>query len=1777
MMNVNTTFRVDYHQIVHDEDEQKTFEPESDYAFNGEAPTQSVAPNESISHQYSDDGTEGTNDIDGRTAKAASGPLAIISKQLAILFDDFKKRQLCEAYKAQQMAHENYINENPSMRVFYRAIHSGINSLFFGLFTLSGGLVERNKNRISDRAVQGVSMLADGAKCIPEPISATIVPVILKALCAGGQTVLDQSQSNRMVAAANIVLDPDIGKEEARRTAIKLCAIYEYQLKLLTEEGADKLGRFACATFTDFLTSGQLVPDVPLHEQFVALLQDRERGLWDKVKNLIPSQVEKRKWNWACQLFQYFRIDTEELPTYPSTEKRWYASELFSQCGIITEEGNYFISETHKWGVYGFRPGSREKANELGMQLCLQPPIEFQWNPQFHKSVHIQEDFVLDEELQKSGKSDPRIESVAADVKILRTEMEEFRNERLVRRNSLNTCSRRVRKGLKTFYRTGERGVIRLAFSSRELKITTSYVQLALVQEESSFKKDEQLKDEQPIHAIKKPVELEKLFELQHPEKNTPCQKLLILGRAGIGKSTLCQKITQLWATETEGLWNDHFQYLFLIPLRNLTENRYPHGKHRLENILLGECFQPQDREGELHLLYDIREVLKHHSNQVLLILDGYDEKIQMPPNIHRLLFESSDLGAHMIVTSRPYGTEAIKNKMDATLENMGFNNQHIETYISNYFGENHRVNLFDFIRERRDLITMAHVPLLLEMLCILWEEKGEKIEALTMVELYQGFVDYGFRYYFSRQKEQARLNGNRLSKSEAKKHTEQKKLSLALGKMALVGMKEGGQSLISSRLIRDSLNTLDVRVEEIYASGFVKAAEGNDKDWKPSEFIHFSFQEYFAALYLAMGGSAAYREVMKTHKYQTHMQLVWIMCAGLLGSRRLGETNDKNCHERVEEFFRTLHEEPKDLAGKYHNRLCILCLNACVDRGRLYNKIEEKFKVLSTLRKWIEKHLNFEPNCGEVSMQLDFSTDSKCFSVMKHPLILQNLKVRLTCKDHRGYYTYNNAPYFVEIGSAAVPALIEALKNLEESCSERIEKALGKIGADAVPALIEVLQDPTPFLKLRALKALKNMRLEAREAIPALIEALENSTLDVKLCIVEMLKEIGLGSEAREAVPALIEALKNADGWFSPRLEKALGEIGADAVTALIEVLQDPTPFLKLRALKALKNMRLEAREAIPALIEALENSTLDVKLCIMEMLGEMGLEAREAIPFLINALGSSHPSVTIEIVKTLGKIGPGAEKAVPSLINLLNTPKNSGWEVMLTLNKIGSAAVPDLIDASKSQNLHIREGAMFVLGMMGVAKEEVVPVLIDALAFSPFLSKLWERRRDIRPQAAWLLGEIVEREGSEAEKAKQALIHTVIKSSSDMEPSWNTIKAAVKALVKIRQEKEALIILDGLLKKQKLCGIFPEDKQKPIKMIECLGEIGLIAAPTLIEILKNRIESKHVDFDVAEAALKALVRIGECDKRADFVAEEKPIFRDELKHFMEHMLWTQQLWDQKKKGFMQLLFGSNPPISIAIEYLVVLGPVAVPALVLALKNSRGSIRCKILQSLEQIGPGAKEAVPAITEVLKDQSGEIKIRIMAAEVLGKIGSEKAIPNLIEALEDSCLHVGEKAAKALGEIGSEAKNAIPALIEFSKYFSNNNYPHIMIKSVIVRALIKIGPTEEAIPIFIEALEVGSHWMPLSEIVDALEKSIEYEPLLKYAADSNNQKAYTIFVQKAIKNNHPVFLNEEGNQRHIICGRNRIFANLSEKEEKRIKKGLSKAFKKELNNSNCVIM
>ncbi|OQV07898.1 NACHT domain-containing protein [Cladophialophora immunda] len=116
-----------------------------------------------------------------------------------------------------------------------------------------------------------------------------------------------------------------------------------------------------------------------------------------------------------------------------------------------------------------------------------------------------------------------------------------------------------------------------------------------------------------------------------------------------------------------------------------------------------------------------------------------------------------------------------------------------------------------------------------------------------------------------------------------------------------------------------------------------LRSSRAKDSRRHRHSFVHLTFQEFFAAQHLARDGDRL-KAHLQRHKYNRRYEIVWRFVAGSL--------SDARC---VNDFFKLLDQEPRDIVGTQHIHLTMHCLSECQHR------IEQSFRatIQKRLAEW--------------------------------------------------------------------------------------------------------------------------------------------------------------------------------------------------------------------------------------------------------------------------------------------------------------------------------------------------------------------------------------------------------------------------------------------------------------------------------------------------------------------------------------------------------------------------------------------------------------------------------------------------------------------------------------------------------------------------------------------------------------------------------------------------------------------------------------------------------
>lgn len=238
-------------------------------------------------------------------------------------------------------------------------------------------------------------------------------------------------------------------------------------------------------------------------------------------------------------------------------------------------------------------------------------------------------------------------------------------------------------------------------------------------------------------------------------------------------------------------------------------------------------------------------------------------------------------------------------------------------------------------------------------------------------------------------------------------------------------------------------------------------------------------------------------------------------------------------------------------------------------------------------------------------------------------------------------------------LGVDAVPTLFGMLRSSDRETCGRIGVALGwmKSEPEAVDAIIQGLNDDHE--NVRAYCAYGLGMMKAKAAIPALIDAMRDSVSHVRLRAVGALGKIGPDAKeiVPELLGHLGHENWATRATAASALGK-IGPVNEKVIPSIAGLLDDESVNVRRSAIGALGRIGVQSSDVIPILTQALhEQGNDDLRACAASALRHMGPEAVAAVPGLIKALGDKDSYVRRQVLYALGEVGPGAEAAVPAI----------------------------------------------------------------------------------------------------------------------------------------------------------------------------------------------------------------------------------------------------------------------------------------------------------------------------------------------------------------------------------------------------------------------------------------------------------------------------------------------------------------------------------------------
>ena len=333
-------------------------------------------------------------------------------------------------------------------------------------------------------------------------------------------------------------------------------------------------------------------------------------------------------------------------------------------------------------------------------------------------------------------------------------------------------------------------------------------------------------------------------------------------GPPGIGKTTLCRKLLNMWSNGT--LVHQQYDLVLYCPLRNskiatattladLFEYR------RYEVPMVTEWFEKRNGEG------------------LLIIFDGWDELSEQlrQSSLAASIIHRKELDqCSVIVTSRSYASSSlleIMSNLSRHVQVIGFSREEISTVIKQtlHSSEDSQLagKLINDLEVRNDVQSLCYVPLVCSMVILVYKEEGGHLPT-TLTQLYENFILQTIRRHVKRHDIDPHTLGSLSSLPSQLAKPLQEMCQIAYTNLANTRM----------RFSSHQLQSLSEAVKEDYLGLITTFTEYSKKNY---QFLHLSIQEFLAAWWIAKHEKKT-EEMFKDHFDDDHFRMCLRFVAGL-------------------------------------------------------------------------------------------------------------------------------------------------------------------------------------------------------------------------------------------------------------------------------------------------------------------------------------------------------------------------------------------------------------------------------------------------------------------------------------------------------------------------------------------------------------------------------------------------------------------------------------------------------------------------------------------------------------------------------------------------------------------------------------------------------------------------------------------------------------------------------------------------------------------------------
>ena len=344
---------------------------------------------------------------------------------------------------------------------------------------------------------------------------------------------------------------------------------------------------------------------------------------------------------------------------------------------------------------------------------------------------------------------------------------------------------------------------------------------------------------------------------LKHNDDNSPI-KVVVDGPPGVGKTTLCHKLCNMWAKNE--LKKCSFDHVFLLHLR---DERVSSAKNISDLVSLFHSSKKLCETVSDH-------IMETNGRGLLLILDGWDEfkgRDQTKSFILNIIQRNILQSCNIMITSRTYASSILLKKTNIRhVEVLGFEEEEIFTCIGNELTEENAETLIEELEIREDVLSLCYIPFVCFMLVRVYQ-LCDFILPNTLTKFYKKYVLYAVK----RSMEKQELDPDTVESLEELQE-DQKRAFDELCCCAYEKLKTQNTTFNRNEILKLSHS---LKCEHFGLMNCYKIA-----DTTKHQFLHLTIQEFLAAWWITHHDDQ--KMLFNEHFHGTHFRMTLRFVAGL-------------------------------------------------------------------------------------------------------------------------------------------------------------------------------------------------------------------------------------------------------------------------------------------------------------------------------------------------------------------------------------------------------------------------------------------------------------------------------------------------------------------------------------------------------------------------------------------------------------------------------------------------------------------------------------------------------------------------------------------------------------------------------------------------------------------------------------------------------------------------------------------------------------------------------